>query len=350
MTKITGNIEHVFTQLALLAALCSFLGVAKSQSAEGNVAKNKQIADVQVKNGSEQKNEALFLQAKDFQLLKKQTQIVVDEAEKSRTLRNFSIALSLMLLIILGLGYNQYRLKRRSNLLQESNQKTISAKNTHMEKLLRENEWLIKEVHHRVKNNMQLVISLLTSQCDTLTDPSAIQAITESLHRIQAMALIHQKLYTTDYSASVYMPDYVNELIDYLRESFEKGRLIFFDVDIAGIRLALHQAIPVGLILNETITNAIRYAFPQQLDCVIKIRFLVFNEVETMLMVSDNGAGFNYEQIKRGSFGLLLLKGLTEELGGTFTLESNGGTTITSVFKQNIGFRRISKDRIKVEE
>src|ERR1700733_11864993 len=102
----------------------------------------------------------------------------------------------------------------------------ISGKNAILEGLLRDNKWLMRELHHRVKNNMQMVMSLLSSQAAYLKDEVAIKTVTESQHRIQAMSLIHQKLYKSNNVSDIYMPEYIYELVDYLKESFREEKMI----------------------------------------------------------------------------------------------------------------------------
>lgn len=300
-----------------------------------NVAKNKQIEEVQIKYETAQKDQALLIQGKDIQILKKQSLLEKNEAEKSQAFRNFSVALSFMLLVILGLGYNRYRLKQRSNSQLENDQKIISDKNSRLEKLLRDNEWLLKEVHHRVKNNLQLITSLLQSQTGYLRDKTAIAAVTESRHRVQAMSIIHQKLYKTENNSDIFMPEYISELVSNLKDTFKAVGFVLFDVQCEPIRLHVIQAVPIGLILNEGITNALKYAFPNPGKHTIKIGFKQLDAQRLSLVIADNGCGLPADfDIKRpSSFGTKLMKGLTEDLDGTFTISSQEGTYIEIRFK-----------------
>jgi len=288
----------------------------------------KLIEVVQLKDESDKKDIAI-------QLLQKKEQLDHNLVEQSRTMRNILIAGAGMLLLLMALGYNRYRVKQQHNLQLERNQKIISDKNRALEKSLHENEWLLKEVHHRVKNNMQLVSSLLVSQCEFLRDESAITAIMESRHRIQSMSLIHQKLYKTNNVSTIYMPEYVEELVDYFKDSFKIRTTIYFELKIAPIHLDVQQAIPVGLILNEVITNAINHAFPFTENDKIWISFSLVNDEELALTIEDNGKGlpdgFNIKNYKN-SFGLLLIKGLTEDIGGSFSIGGTKGTIVNINF------------------
>jgi two-component sensor histidine kinase len=292
-----------------------------------NATKSKQIEELQISYETDQKD-------KNIQLLKKQAQLQRNQVEQTRTTRNMMIGGTVMLLLLLGVGYNRYRLKQRSNLQLRESQREVSAKNIALEQLLHDNEWLLREVHHRVKNNLQIVMSLLNSQSAYLKDEPTLNAIMDSQHRVQAMSLIHQKLYMSNNVSNIYMPDYINDLIDYLKDSFKTGQTIYFELRLAAINLYIARAVPVGLILNEIITNAIKYAFPHSVDDKIKIEFYRSSAEEITLIVADNGRGLpdNFDMDNSASFGMILIKGLTEDLGGTFTLENSNGTTLIMVF------------------
>jgi len=178
-----------------------------------------------------------------------------------------------------------------------------------------------------------MITGLLNSQSVYLKDPVALEAIMESQRRVQSMALIHQKLYKTTNYSTIYMPDYIQELVVYLRGSFEMSCFIRFHIDISPVSLDIANAIPVGLIVNEGLTNAIKYAFPGRGDNVIEISLQeVLDEV--CLIISDNGIGLpaNFGK-SRNSFGTLLMKGLTDEMSGSFEIDGKSGTAIKIKFK-----------------
>ena len=255
--------------------------------------------------------------------------------------RNLSLAVVALLLLFLGLGYSRFRLKQQKNLQLEVKQRQleisqqeISAKNVELGRLLTENEWLLREVHHRVKNNLQVIKSLLHSQSVYIEDEGALKAIREGQHRVQAMSLIHQKLYKSNDVSSIYMPEYVNDLVEYLKDSFKTGQQIVFYQEVEVITLDVLHAVPVGLILNELITNAIKYAFPNSAEDLIIIKFFRSAPDELTLVVGDNGRGLppNFNMDENKSFGMLLITGLTEDLGGKVSFERKGGTTIRLTF------------------
>lgn len=293
-----------------------------------NATKSKQIAELNIKFESDKKD-------RNIELLKKQSQLNLEKEERAKFTRNMVIGGSGMLCLLLGLLYNRYQIKQRSNLQLQQSQKVIITKNTDLEKALRDNEWLLREVHHRVKNNLQIVMSLLSSQSAYLEDEAALSAVKESQHRVQAMSIIHQKLYKSENISKIFMPEYVNDLVDYLKESFKSEHRIAFDLQIEPVNLDVLYAVPIGLILNEVVTNALKYAFPFSSDDRILVRLnkTAFNTIE--MLVADNGKGFqsDFKLTKDSSFGLTLVAGLTEELNGEFKIENNNGTALNFIFK-----------------
>jgi len=300
------------------------------------VQKAIQIQELQIKYDIDQKDKDLHIQAADIQLLTKQNQLQQVQVSSSRVFRNMMIAGLLILLLIIGLIYNRYRLKQQKNLELEYQQKEISEKNRQLERLLTENEWLLKEVHHRVKNNLQVIISLLKSQSSFLHDKEALAAVVESEHRVYAMSLIHQKLYKSNNTSSIDMPEYIGDLVEYLKYAFQGSGKLWFDVQVEAIQLDLQQAVPVGLILNEIITNCFKYAFPWTGEDRITVRLFATAESWLSLIIADNGRGLpaDFNPEKNESFGMLLIGGLTEDLEGTVHIESHGGTTFHIRFPQ----------------
>lgn len=271
---------------------------------------------------------------KDIQLLKKQSLIEQERYRRKKITGDFLIASVGFLLILLGVLYNRYLLKRRNVVVLQDKQQEISGKNKDLEKLLHENEWLLKEIHHRVKNNLHTITGLLNSQIRYLKDETALSALMDSQHRVNAMSLIHQKLYKSENFGSIYLPEYIEELTDYLAESFKTKRRILFKLNISPIDLDVAYAVPVGLILNEIITNAVKHAFPYGDNDVIDIKLTVSKEDEIKLIITDNGRGMptDFELVRNKSFGMVLIRGLVEDLNGTFRIANNHGTSIVINF------------------
>ncbi len=292
-----------------------------------NETKSRQIVQLQIQYETEKKD-------KNIQLLTDQGLLQKTQFNHMKQSRNIMIGGAVMLLLLMGLGYNRYRLKQRSNRQLEAKQQEINRKNDTLTQLLQEKEWLVKEIHHRVKNNLQIVMSLLNTQSLYLDNEAAVAAIHESQHRMHAMSLIHQKLYQAENIASVNMHFYVSELIDYLVDSIDTGREIQFMQEVDPIELDVAQAVPVGLILNEAITNAIKYAFPGDEGGTVTVIMKKTTDRKISLCISDNGIGLpeNFDSVKSNSLGMSLMRGLSDQLGGAFSIKNDAGLKIEMIF------------------
>ncbi len=312
------------------------------------VQKEVQIQELHIKYATEQKDKDLRIQAGDIQLLTNQNQLQQEQVGKSRILRNVMIGGLLALLLLVGLIYNRYRLKQQKNRQLEAKQKEITEKNHQLERLLTENEWLLREVHHRVKNNLQVIISLLKSQSDFLHDKAALAAVVESEHRVYAMSLIHQKLYKSSDVSSIGMPEYIGDLVEYLKYCFAVSGKVVFELQIEPISLDVQQAVPIGLILNEAITNSFKYAFPCSEEDRITVRLFATGDGWLSLIIADNGRGLppNFDPRQHNSFGMLLIGGLTEDLEGTLHIETRQGTAFQIRFKP-ISIRAVSEEETR---
>ena len=218
-----------------------------------NKDKNKQIAELQVKYDTYKKDKNLLIKDEKNKFLVKQSELQQSRLQQSDLIKNISISGLILLLIIAGLLWRNYQIKTKSNGLLELQKEEINQKNAKLTILLTEKELLNKEIHHRVKNNLQIVMSLLNTQSRYLKDNAAIFAIKNTQHRINSMALIHKKLYQSDDIVSINIKNYIEELIEYLALSFDTGERISFKIDVLPIELDTTQAIPIGLILNEVL-------------------------------------------------------------------------------------------------
>jgi two-component sensor histidine kinase len=156
------------------------------------------------------------------------------------------------------------------------------------------------------------------------------------------MSLIHQKLYGSENVSCIDMSVYVRELVSYLTDSFNIGQRILFELSIEPIELDVSQAVPLGLILNEAITNCIKYAFPDSRHGVIFISLFNVSPGHYSLRISDNGIGIpaHFNNKKAGSLGMSLMEGLSEDLSGSFSIENHNGTTIKISFMQDQSVKR----------
>lgn len=310
--KKTGNVNKAFVSLERQQLLSDSFYYKKL---------SKNIASLKAEYELSQTN----ARVKELNLLNKQHTI---ELHNSTLVRRFTIAGILILLVVCFLLGYQYRQIRRAS-------KKIAIKNSELEKLLSEKEWLMKEVHHRVKNNLQTIVSLLESQTVFLSNQDALLAIKDSQNRVHTMSLLHQKLYQADNFASVDMHTYLSELINYLKDSYDLKQKIRFNVLIPHIELDISQAIPLGLIINEAVTNSIKHAFPSQFNKEITISMKQTAERNINLLIMDNGVGFkdNFDIAASKSLGLKLISGLSGDINAEFTLKSNHGTSIILDFE-----------------
>lgn len=292
-----------------------------------NVAKIRQVKEVQVKYETEKKE-------KDIQLLEKEGRLQQDRLIQAGYTRNWILGGMTLLLITIGLLVRNARLKQRTNRKLRLQQKEIGEQNIALRHLVNEKEWLVKEIHHRVKNNFQTVMGLLGTQTIYLKDEVAIDAISDGQHRIHAMSLIHQKLYQTENMSAIDMCDYINELVDYLRDSFTINKRIRFNLQIQRIDLDLSHCIPLGLILNEAITNSIKYAFPDRREGLIFISLKKDAVGHILLTIEDDGVGLpeGFITAKQNSMGMNLMRGLCTEIGAKFSMHGQQGTQITVSF------------------
>ncbi|HKO76433.1 MAG TPA: histidine kinase dimerization/phosphoacceptor domain -containing protein, partial [Flavobacterium sp.] len=313
-----------------LSAIQHYQKYKKSSDSITNYSKRKEIERLRFEYETAQKEQ-------NIKSLETQTKLQQGKLDESNLLIKLSIASVLSLLIIIGLLYNLYRVKQRNNKKLEIKEKEIILKNTNLQHLLDEKEWLMKEIHHRVKNNLQTVISLLNSQSAYVDNDMALSTIKSSQHRIHAMSLIHQKLYMSENISTINMPVYIKELVEYLKDSFQLKQRIRFEIKIEQLELDVVQAVPLGLIINEAVTNSIKYAFPNDQEGLIFITLVSKNTNHYLLSIQDNGIGIPIEfKEKANSFGMSLIKGLSDDLEGTFSIENSNGTLLKLNFEKVI--------------
>jgi len=259
-----------------------------------------------------------------IKLLKQKAELEQENLKQANRAKNITIAGIIMVMVIAGLLYRQGAIRKKNNAI-------ITRKNETMQRLLDEKEWLVKEIHHRVKNNLHTVICLLESQAMYLEN-DALQAVENSRHRIYAMSLIHQKLYQSEDIKVVDMKIYLADFATYLQESFGSPENVRINLFADPIKLGAGQAIPVGLVVNEAVTNAFKYAFPNQRNGEINIT-LQRSAGKIHLVIADNGIGFDCSGQEANSLGLDLINGLTLDLRGDIVIESSNGTSIKLIFE-----------------
>ncbi len=309
------------------SAVYRLLTYNKTKDSLFNETKSKQIKQLEIDFETQKKEDSLKIKDKSITVLNQQNRLQRSDLERASLVRNVTFGGVALLFVIVGLLYRQYRIKQQTN-------GVITHKNELLEHLVTEKEWLLKEVHHRVKNNLHTVICLLESQASYLEN-DALKAIETSQHRIYAMSLIHQKLYQSEDIKTIDMSLYLPEFIQYLKESFGINSQINFLLKIEPLQLSVSQAIPIALILNEAITNSIKYAFPGNKDGTIRID--MYQDAGLIqLTIADNGIGIDASLTNRSSntsLGLELMKGLSEDINAKIIFKNDHGTRIKMSFK-----------------
>lgn len=198
---------------------------------------------------------------------------------------------------------------------------------------LHEKEVLLKEVHHRVKNNMQIISSLLHLQLSGIDQEPVRQILTESQNRIKSIALVHERIYMSDDLARIDFKEYMKSLSAQLLHSYSTGRrLVNLTVMGDPIHLGVDQAVPCGLIMNELVSNSLKHAFPGYKGGTIKIHLR--DGSTNQIIIEDDGVGMpeNFCLTQVQSMGMQLVAALVDQLDGTITLDRSGGTRFTITF------------------
>ena len=189
-----------------------------------------------------------------------------------------------------------------------------------------EKEILLKEVHHRVKNNFQIINSLIRIQAEFMNESNFKEKLKDIETRIQSMSLIHEKLYKTEKLSKLNVKEYLTELAGNIQASYEVSNDLDFELNVDEVEFGIDSLIPLGLIMNETISNSIKHAFKDVQSGVISITLKNYTD-RTELIISDNGIGSDrtMEKLKEESLGLELILDLTEQLDGKVQLKTTGG-------------------------
>ena len=196
---------------------------------------------------------------------------------------------------------------------------------------LHEKEVLLKEIHHRVKNNLQIIISLLNLQSDYIKDEQTLKAVTEGQNRVRSMALVHEKFYQAEEVTEINFQDYTEKLCRFLYQSYGNGsdRIQVNVISDPGIAFDMDTAMPCGLLLNEIVSNCYKYAFPGERNGEITVEFRRTGENRILMTIRDNGIGlpegFTVESSE--SLGMQLIQALTNQLEGDLRVQNSSGGT-----------------------
>ena len=289
---------------------------AKDSLLDLNVA--KQISEISTQYETEKKEQAI-------ELLTAQNEN--QEFRIARGQRNL-----IFTLIGLGLlGILTFQIYRNRNKVNKLNQ-SLESKNQIIEQSLKEKEILLREIHHRVKNNLQVISSLLRIQSRSLTDEKAKSALSEGQSRVQTMALIHRDLYQNEQLTGIDLRHYFEQLVQNLFNTYKVSKEeINIESDIDDLTLDVDTVVPLGLIINELISNALKYAFPNGKG-TIKVALKETSE-GLELKVEDNGIGISdtVSLDKKSSFGYRLINTLVNQLEGKLDIRGEKGTRVKAL-------------------
>jgi two-component sensor histidine kinase len=267
--------------------------------------------------------EKIALLQTQMDVSQKENTIKLQEAklDSQRILQVFYLTLAGVLVIILFLLFRVFlRKKKYSILLENKNQ---------------EKEYLLKEIHHRVKNNLETISSLLTLQIAKIEDPKFKQIMEETYTRVQSMGMIHLSLYTEGNLKEVKMKGFFEGLGRFILDTFDASDRIDFSIEMNSLELDVDLAIPIGLIVNELISNSLKYAFPNQQTGQICVS-LEEKDGSLFLKVADDGIGIMENSTVQGTgFGSELISLLTRQLDGKMTLVNDAGTEFNFEFILN---------------
>ncbi len=229
--------------------------------------------------------------------------------------------------------YVRFRLREQAQRQKLQEAEIIKEQRDQIAKKNAQNELLLKEIHHRVKNNLEVVSSLLDLQSEQVEDPLARSVMLASQSRVQSMGIIHRKLYQGENLADIEMKDYFLHLKDNLLETYQVADQIRIECDMAPLELDIDTAIPIGLIVNELLTNAIKYAFPEGKKGVIRVGMKKTQEGHLSLIVEDNGIGKGTVAPGKRGFGSKLVQLLTRQLNGQMEEKEEEGLQYYFLFQ-----------------
>ena len=198
-----------------------------------------------------------------------------------------------------------------------------------------QNELLLKEIHHRVKNNLEIISSLLELQARQTDDQVAQFAMKESQSRVRSMGILHQKLFQGQNQVAIEMKDYFTNLSNHLLDTYDAGEKVKVDCKMDPLELDIDTAIPIGLIVNEVLTNALKYAFRDRNGGKIRLSLQAEGDRNLNLSIEDDGVGKQHEGQPEGTgFGTQLINLLTHQLEGSMSEQIREGTKISFHLKK----------------
>ncbi len=311
-------------------ALSYFRLYSKTRTILFDKEKNQVLAEQYVRYETERKDQQINLLKKDNEIQE------LKITEKSNQLY-YTIAFGGLALLLLVVIYLRYRSKQKANKLLIEKNELITSQKMEIEQQVKEKETMLRELHHRVKNNLQTIYSMLSIQSRKLKDPEALAIIKPNIDRVWAMALIHHKLYRDEKLTRINISQYVNELVEnVLRTNWTCEQKIKVDQDVGIENLEADIAIPLGLLINELMVNAVKHAYQQVSEPEFSICIKENTPKEFTLVVKDNGPGIPEKIIAdhSNSFGLELIGLLVTQLKGKMEVTNNKGACFTFILKR----------------
>lgn len=252
------------------------------------------------------------------------------------------------MLIISGIGllgiiilsiflYIRSKQRKFANLQLSEYNEELQQKNYIIHNQLEEKEILMKEIHHRVKNNLQIISSIINLQSMRIDNPETIEIFNEMQRRIMAISSIHQKLYQSESVSLINMNEYLSEVIEATQSAFNNTNLnVNYEISIQNVNLNIDAAVSIGLIVNELATNAYKYAFTEQKDNSLLVSLTHDGQSTCLLTVKDNGPGIHEgtDIFQSNSLGLRMVSLLTRQMKGSIDTKNEEGTKIEITFKE----------------
>jgi len=328
--KETGELEWIKNAYGNLAEIYNHQGNYKlaytnevlykaTNDSLFNSEKDKKFTELKMINEFDNQQQALKIQQQ-----KKDTQLEL-ETEMQRNIKYAVMAiLFFMSLLTIGIYYNLKRNQKQQKIIEQQ-KAVVESQNEQIQYSLTQKETLLREIHHRVKNNLQIISSLLNIQSQDIKDENVLSSIQEGQSRVQAMSLIHQNLYQSEHINNVDIESYLKELVAYLSTMFKSSsKSIHVAIETSGIHFDIDTAIPLGLIVNELVSNAYKYAFDTKNQGNIEIIIKSINDIDYEMQVNDNGIGLpdDFDSSQSKSLGLKLVSILSRQLRGRLTFDS----------------------------
>lgn len=281
---------------------------------------------------------AFNLEQKEIEIAEKNNTLEQNKLydAKQKTFRAYLLAGVLMLLgVIVILILNNRYVKTREEELAIKNSK-INQQNTLIEQSLKEKELLIKEIHHRVKNNLQIITSMLSLQIGKISDEKTEAILREAKQRISSIALTHQMLYQKNNFSNLILGEYVERLVQQIETTLPNTYIeLVTNIHCKDKRVSVDNAVPLGLLINEALTNSYKHAFPNNKSGIVNVNLIDYDSY-LILTIADNGIGLptNIDNSNNQSMGMELIYILAEQLDANLKVESNSGTKIILELKK----------------